>query len=121
MAEKSLSDRVAEKEAQLKKAMSKTERCKAELKRLKNRKESEERKERTHKLVVCGAEIASLYDGHVLELDEVHALVNFLREQKKRGIFTIPNLPQQPERISEPKSEKQEEIWNEFFGPRNQF
>ena len=53
------------------------------------KKEAEEtRKQRTHKLIVAGAELAALY-GRALEKDEVLALVEFLQQQQNAGIFTL--------------------------------
>ena len=85
---RSLEDRVADKEAQLKNALAKAEKYKVQLKQLQTKKANEDRKQRTHKLIVAGAELAALY-GKTLEKDEVLAVVNFLRRQKEAGIFTI--------------------------------
>ncbi len=113
MCAKPLKDRVAEKEAQLQKTMDKAERCKAQLKKLKDRQDNEERKERTHKLIVCGAELAALY-GHVLSKDEMSSLVDFLRSQKDAGIFTFS---ESGEAISqEPKEQNEKNELDSFFG-----
>ncbi len=84
-----LGERVEEKERQLEKTIKKMEQLKEQVKQLKIRKQESDRKERTHNLIVCGAEIAAIYGGHVLNLDEVHVLVNHLREEKENGVFDI--------------------------------
>jgi hypothetical protein len=85
---KSWETRVAEKEAQLQRALRKAEQYKEQLKQLQTRKANEERKQRTHRLIVAGAELAALY-GRVLDQDEVLAVVDFLRQQKDNGLFTL--------------------------------
>lgn len=88
--------RVAEKEEQMRKAFEKAEQYKAQLKQLQIRKADEERKERTHKLIVCGAELAALY-GRPLEAPEIKAMVDFLRQMKETGQFTVCNEENQTE------------------------
>lgn len=88
MGARSLAERVAEKEAQLEKAQKKADQYKEQLKQLQARHRSEEQRQRTHKLIVCGAEIAALFE-RVLDQDEVLVVVNFLREQKELGNFTL--------------------------------
>ena len=79
----------------------------------------EARKRRTHLLIVCGAEIAALY-GNPLEEDEIHILVNFLREQQNAGIFTLRKAEEAAaEEHQEPIAEtngKDEDIFGELFG-----
>ena len=83
-----LSERVEEKERQLQKTIKKMEQLKEQVKQLKIRKAEDDRKTRTHNLIVCGAEIASLY-GRVLNIDEVHMLLSHLRAEKENGVFDI--------------------------------
>ncbi len=87
---RSLDERLLEKETQLKKLLEKADQYKAQLKQLQIRKAEENRKIRTHKLIVCGAEIASVF-GRPLEEDEVKSLAEFLREQKDDGILAFLN------------------------------
>lgn len=117
MCARPLKDRVAEKEAQLQKTIDKAERCKAQLKRLKSRQENEERKARTHKLIVCGAELAALF-GHVLSREEVSALVDFLRIQRDRGILTISDsgVAVSQEQRNRNKDDNLDDMFNSFFG-----
>ena len=81
-----LGDRVAEKEAQLKKALEKAELYKAQLKQLQAKKDTQDRKRRTHNLIIAGAELAALY-GRVLYPEEVRQVIAFLRQQKDAGFF----------------------------------
>ena len=88
MGTRPLADRIAEKRAQKERYDKKAEKCDEELKALLKKEAEETRKQRTHKLIVAGAELAALY-GRTLEKDEVLALVDFLRQQKNAGIFTL--------------------------------
>ena len=70
-------------------------------------------------LIVCGAEIAALY-GKVLCEDEIHAVVNFLREQQNAGTFTLgtkeeSTTTESQEQILETKR-TDEDIFGEMFG-----
>lgn len=116
MAKRSLEIRVAEKEKQLEEALAKVQQYKNQLRDLNNRKSSEERKKRTHQLIVCGAEIASLYD-HTLTTDEVHSLVNFLREKREEGVFIIEETKHtELEKREEAKEEKKNQEDENRFG-----
>ena len=88
MGARPLADRIAEKRAQKERYDKKAEKCDEELKALLKKEAEETRKQRTHKLIVAGAELAALY-GRTLEKDEILALVEFLRQQKNAGIFTL--------------------------------
>ena len=88
MGTRPLADRIAEKRAQKERYDKKAEKCDEELKALLKKEAEETRKQRTHKLIVAGAELAALY-GRTLEKDEILALVEFLRQQKNAGIFTL--------------------------------
>lgn len=80
--------RISEMENRLKKTLEKAEQQKAQLRDLQTKKANEERKQRTHQLIICGAELASVY-GHTLTKDEVLAVGQFLRTQKDAGFFTL--------------------------------
>ena len=88
-------------------------------KRLEKQEAEEARKHRTHMLIVCGAEIAALY-GKVLSEGEIHAVVNFLREQQNAGTFTLgtkeeSTTTESQEQILETKR-TDEDIFGEMFG-----
>ena len=89
MSERDFETRIAEAEAKLQKAIEKAEKEKARLKQLQTKKADAERKERTHLLIVCGAEIAALYGGQHLNIEEIHAVVDYLKQQKESGAFSI--------------------------------
>lgn len=44
---------------------------------------------------MAGAELAALYNG-VLEIEEVHMLINYLRVQKEKGVFDLTKKEEQP-------------------------
>lgn len=88
MSSKSLVDRVAEIREKREKIRKKLEQYDNQVKRLEKQAAEEERKQRTHNLIVCGAELAALF-GRVLQKDEVLTVVNFLREQQQLGNFTL--------------------------------
>lgn len=113
MSKRSIEERVAEKEKQLEAALQKVQQYKNQLRDLNNRKSNEERKKRTHQLIVCGAEIASLY-GHTLSTDEIHAVINFLRQKKEEGVFSVAENEQTQlearEETEEETKEQEDEI-----------
>ena len=116
MAKRSVEIRVAEKEKQLEIAMQKVQQCKNQLRDLNNRKSDEERKKRTHQLIVLGAEVSALY-GHTLTTDEVHAVINFLRQQKEEGVFSIEEKKFEELETREEAEEKEKEQEDAFgFG-----
>ena len=88
MAVRPLTERVEEVKQKRDKAQKKLAQYDEQIKRMEKQAIEEERKARTHKLIVCGAELASLF-GKVLELDEVYKVVNYLRAQRDLGLFTL--------------------------------
>ena len=90
MEKRSFAERIVELEQRKEKAQKMASQYDEQLKRLRKQEADEQRKQRTHKLIVCGAELAALFD-RVLELDEVLTVVNFLREQQRLGIFSLGN------------------------------
>ena len=66
-------------------------------------------------LIVCGAEIAALY-GKVLSEDEIHAVVNFLREQQNAGYFTLEKQKAEVTEESRVPSENTQGNEGEPFG-----
>lgn len=88
MNKRTIEERVAEQEQRLELAMQRVKQYKEQLKALENRKSENDRKQRTHMLIQAGAELSSLYE-HTLTIDEIHKLVNHLRDEKNRGIFDI--------------------------------
>ncbi len=114
---RSLDERLLEKETQLKKLLEKADQYKAQLKQLQNRKADEDRKVRTHKLIVCGAKIASVF-GRPLEEDESKRLAAFLREQKTNGTFVLRSneeIQPTPQNAGYESAEDSEEPTNRTF------
>ena len=111
--ERSLEMRVQEKQEQLERTLKKAEKYKEQLKQLKSRAKTVEYKQRTHKLVVCGAQLAALFE-HVLEEEEIYQVVNFLREQMKLGRFELVKkemvVPEEP-KIEQEEKKTIEEVW----------
>ena len=88
MAVRSHGERVAELQEKREKTKKKLEQYDEKIKRLEKQAAEEERKKRTHALIVCGAELAALFEK-VLDQDEIHAVVNFLRKQRDLGNFSL--------------------------------
>ena len=114
-----ITERVAEVKEKRQRMKKRLEQYDEEIKRLEKQEAEEARKYRTHMLIVCGAEIAALY-GKVLSEGEIHAVVNFLREQQNAGTFTLgtkeeSTTTESQEQILETKR-TDEDIFGEMFG-----
>jgi len=116
----SVSKRVADVKAKRERARKRLEQYNEEIKRLEKQEAEEARKYRTHMLIVCGAELAALYEKNLLEKDEIHAVVNFLREQQAAGVFTLRNTEEvtaeEPQEPTEEMNGSNEDIFGELFG-----
>lgn len=117
---KPISQRVADMKEKREKTKKLLEQYNEKIKRLEKQEAEEARKYRTHMLIVCGAELASLYEKNLLEKDEIHAVVNFLREQQSAGIFTLRNTEEvteeEPQEPTEEMNGSNEDIFGELFG-----
>ena len=116
----SVSKRVADVKAKRERAKKRLEQYNEEIKRLEKQEAEEARKYRTHMLIVCGAELAALYEKKLLEKDEIHEVVNFLREQQAAGVFTLRNTEEvtaeEPQEPTEEMNGSNEDIFGELFG-----
>lgn len=116
----SVSKRVADVKAKRERAKKRLEQYNEEIKRLEKQEAEEARKYRTHMLIVCGAELAALYEKNLLEKDEIHVVVNFLREQQAAGVFTLRNTEEvtaeEPQEPTEEMNGSNEDIFGELFG-----
>ena len=116
----SVSKRVADVKAKRERAKKRLEQYNEEIKRLEKQEAEEARKYRTHMLIVCGAELAALYEKNLLEKDEIHAVVNFLREQQAAGVFTLRNTEEvtaeEPQEPTEEMNGSNEDIFGGLFG-----
>lgn len=104
MGARPLKERIAEKKAQKERYDKMSARCNEEIKAMEKKDAEAERKHRTHLLIVAGAELAALY-GRTLEKDEVLRIVDFLRQQRNAGIFTLEKTEKTvTESIREPEA-----------------
>lgn len=107
-------ERLAELQVRREKAKRKAAQYDEQIKRLEKLAAEEERKRRTHALIVCGAEIAALFEK-VLDQDEVHTVVNFLREQRALGNFTLAKTETTEVETNEEKPEKTKVDFEDTF------
>lgn len=118
MGARPITERVAAVKEKREKAKKKVEQYDEQIKRLEKLDAEEKRKQRTHALVVCGAELAALF-GKVLDENEVLVVVNFLREQQNAGNFTlekqITEVMEEPRVPSEKTQSNEEEPFGGFF------
>ena len=116
----SVSKRVADVKAKRERTKKRLEQYNEEIKRLEKQEAEEARKYRTHMLIVCGAELAALYEKNLLEKDEIHAVVNFLREQQAAGVFTLRKTEEvtaeEPQEPTEEMNGSNEDFFGELFG-----
>lgn len=108
-------ERVAEVVAKRDKAQRRVDQCNEQLKDMEKKEKEEQRKRRTHSLIVCGAEIAALFN-RVLDQDEIYAVVNFLREQRELGNFTLEKTDVAAVDVTEEKPEKMNDSFGDLFG-----
>lgn len=113
MSTRPLTERVAKIKERRERTKKKLEQYDEQVKRLEKQAAEEERKQRTHNLIVCGAELASLF-GKVLNRDEALSVVNFLREQLQLGTFMLPiskNEESEPVLESEQATKQENDDW----------
>ena len=118
MEKRTIEERVAEQEKKLENALLRVQQYKEQLKALENRKADEEKKHRTHMLIVCGAELSALFE-HTLTEDEIHIVVNHLRDEMNRGIFRLEKkeMPvQEMTRVPVQEVKKEEDEFGDAFG-----
>jgi len=111
-------DKIVEQEQKLAAMMQKLQQQREVLKQLKTKEQNEERRYRTHMLVVAGAELASLYGYSFLEEDEIHKVVNFLRDSMTSGVFVLEKQEEVKSEKAETVEEKaqEEDLDDGFFG-----
>lgn len=111
-------ERVAEVKAKREKAQKKIDQYDEQIKRMEKLASEEARKQRTHALIVCGAELAALF-GKVLDTDEIYAVVNFLRVHRDLGTFALGQKETQNEEATREQTQETngtDEIFlNDFF------
>ena len=115
MAVRPYEERVAELHARREKAKQKAAQYDEQIKRLEKQAAEEARKRRTHALIVCGAEMAALFDK-ILDQDEIYAVVNFLREQRELGNFSLDEMETPEPEVTQESEEKTKGTDADIFG-----
>ena len=116
MNKRTIEERVAEQEKKLELAVQKVQQYKEQLKALENRKADEEHRKQTHLHIACGSEISALYE-HTLSIEEVHMLINHLRDEMNKGIFSLvkkEEVTYETETVIKEKNEEEENL-NDIF------
>lgn len=108
-------ERVAEIQRKRSKAAKRVTQYDEQLKDMEKKEKEEQRKRRTHALIVCGAEIAALFDK-VLDQDEIYTVVNFLRAQRELGNFTLEKTEIAVVETIEEEPEKTKDDFGDLFG-----
>ena len=111
-----LEERIAERTRIRDKALEKANQCSEQIKRLEKQKNEQERKRRTHLLIVCGSELAHLF-GKVLSKEETMQIVDFLCIFLAAGEFHLGDSGDTV--LEEPKTQgptdEQMKAWEQFF------
>lgn len=119
MGARTYKQRIEETKAKRTRAMKRVGQYDEEIKQLEKKDAEEERKYRTHMLIVCGAELAALFQRSYLGKDEIHTVVNFLREQQNAENFTLEKqkteVTEEPREPSENTESNGEEPFGGFF------
>lgn len=108
-------ERVAEVQRKRAKTAKRLAQYDEQLKDMAKKEKEDQRKRRTHALIVCGAEIAALFD-HTLDQDEIYTVVNFLREQQELGNFTLEKTETAAEETAQEIPEKTNDDFGDLFG-----
>ena len=115
MSVRPITERVNEIKSKREKTKKKLEQYDEQIKRLEKQDAETKRKERTHALIVCGAELASLF-GKVLDENEILSIVNFLRTQKDAGFFALEKENAKAMEQSQKTEETTKENDDQMFG-----
>ncbi len=108
-------ERVAEVQRKRAKTAKRLAQYDEQLKDMEKKEKEEQRKRRTHSLIVCGAEIAALFD-RVSDQDEIYTVVNFLREQRELGNFTLEKTEEAAVETAQEEPEKANDGFGDLFG-----
>ena len=83
---RTLEERIVIKDDEIQKLLDKANELKAQKRQLEQKKKMEERKARTHRLIVIGGAVASVLGRELVDGDELR-LMNFLKQQERNGKF----------------------------------
>ena len=84
--QRTLEERILEKDARMQKAMEKARQYAAQKRQLERRQKEADRKLRTRRLIEIGASVESVLGREFVE-DDIIRLMNFLKQQEKNGGF----------------------------------
>ena len=83
---RTLDERIQEKDSMMQQLLDRAKQYEAQIKQLEKRKKEEERKARTHRLIVIGGVVASVLGRDFVDGDDVR-LMNFLKQQERNGNY----------------------------------
>ena len=83
---KSIEERIDIKDDEIQKLLERASQLKAQKKQLEQRKKAEDRKARTHSLIVMGGVVSSVLNRDFVEGDDMR-LMNFLKTQERNGNY----------------------------------
>ena len=83
---RTLDERIQEKDIMMQQLLDRAKQYEAQIKQLEKRKKEEERKARTHRLIVIGGVVASVLGRDFVDGDDVR-LMNFLKQQERNGNY----------------------------------
>ena len=105
--QRSIEERISEKEIQYEQVMEKAKQYQAQMKRLKQQQKAEERKKRTHLLCQIGGTVEKGLDRPLVE-EDVMRLLNFLNQQERNGKYFTRAMGKCPDTGSEMEGAKNE-------------
>ena len=83
---KSIEERIDIKDDEIQKLLERASQLKAQKRQLEQRKKAEDRKARTHSLIVIGGVVSSVLNRDFVEGDDMR-LMNFLKTQERNGNY----------------------------------
>ena len=83
---KSIEERIDIKDDEIQKLLERANQLKAQKRQLEQRKKAEDRKARTHSLIVIGGVVASVLNRDFVDGDDMR-LMNFLKQQERNGNY----------------------------------
>lgn len=83
---RTLDERIQEKDNMMQQLLDRAKQYEAQIKQLEKRKKEEERKARTHRLIVIGGVVSSVLDRDFVDGDDMR-LMNFLKQQERNGNY----------------------------------
>ena len=98
--QRSIEERISEKEIQYEQVMEKAKQYQVQMKRLKQQQKAEERKKRTHLLCQIGGIVEKVLDRPLVE-EDVMRLLNFLNQQERNGKYFTRAMEKCPDTGSE--------------------